>query len=151
VDLSCTNTNTVTKQSKMRFQTMNVIEGFHRVRPKWFLSSWYIRRKPCTYLTSRLAISPNVPKDAFSWASLLRSTIGCIQSNFWAYITTFGTNCAPILHPNVPKWDSTWPTSSWSSIGCVQNDFQAYGSSVQTMHRSCIKSSTISKRTETSF
>jgi hypothetical protein len=34
VDLSCTNTNTVTKQSKMRFQTMNVIEGFHRVRPK---------------------------------------------------------------------------------------------------------------------
>ena len=47
--------------------------------------------------------------------------------------------------------DSTWPTSPRSSIGCVQNDFRAYGSSVETMHQSCIKISTISKWTKTSF
>jgi hypothetical protein len=53
--------------------------------PKWFMSLWYIRRKPCTYIASRLVLSPNGPKRASSWASSPRSTIGCIQNNFWAY------------------------------------------------------------------
>jgi hypothetical protein len=52
---------------------------------------------------------------------------------------------------NELKWDSTWATSPRSSIGFVQNYFQAYGSLAQTMHLSCVKISTISKRTETSF
>jgi hypothetical protein len=34
VHLSCTNTNTVTKQTETRFQMMHVTEEFHRVRPK---------------------------------------------------------------------------------------------------------------------
>jgi hypothetical protein len=55
------------------------------------------------------------------------------------------------LSPNGPKWDSTWPTSPWSSIRCVQNNFWACGSSAQTMHLSCIKTSAVSKRTESSF
>jgi hypothetical protein len=29
---------------------------FHRVRPKWFLSLWYVRRKPRTFFASRLAL-----------------------------------------------------------------------------------------------
>jgi len=29
------------------------------VRPKRFPSLWYVQRKPCTYLVSTLALSPN--------------------------------------------------------------------------------------------
>jgi hypothetical protein len=35
---------------------------FYQVCPKWFLRLWYVWRKPCTYLASRLALSPNRPK-----------------------------------------------------------------------------------------
>jgi hypothetical protein len=59
VHLSCTNTNTVSKQTKMRFHITHVTYEFHWVRPKLFMSLWYIQCKPCTYLASRLALSPN--------------------------------------------------------------------------------------------
>jgi hypothetical protein len=36
---------------------------FHRVRPKLFPSLWYVQRKPCTYLVSRLALSQNKPDE----------------------------------------------------------------------------------------
>jgi hypothetical protein len=55
------------------------------------------------------------------------------------------------LFPNRPKWDLTWPTSSRGSIGCVQSDFCALVCSAQTVHLSCIKISTMFKRTKTSF
>jgi hypothetical protein len=71
--------------------------GLHRVRPKWFLSLWYVRRKPYTYLASRLALSPNELNQASTWASSPWSTIRCVQNDFWAY-GTFGTNRATILH-----------------------------------------------------
>jgi hypothetical protein len=51
--LSCT--NIVSKWTEMIFE-------FHPVRPKQFQSPWYVQRKPCTYLASRLALSPNGPK-----------------------------------------------------------------------------------------
>jgi hypothetical protein len=53
--LSCTNTNTVSKWTKTRFDMTYITWGFHRVRPKWFLSLWYVRHKQCSYLASRLA------------------------------------------------------------------------------------------------
>jgi hypothetical protein len=56
----------------------------------------YVRHKPC-YLASMLALSPNGLNRASTWASSLRSIIGCIQNYFWAY-GTFGANRAPILH-----------------------------------------------------
>jgi hypothetical protein len=68
VHLSCTYTNTVSKRTKMRFE-------FHRVHPKQILSLWYVRRKPCTILTSRLALSLNGPKRVFTWALSPRCTI----------------------------------------------------------------------------
>jgi hypothetical protein len=76
--LSCTYTNTISKQSEMRFK-------FHPVHRKQFLSLWYVRHKPHTYLPSRL--SPNGPKWVSTRASSPRSTIGCNQNNFWAYGT----------------------------------------------------------------
>jgi hypothetical protein len=42
---------------------------FHRVCPKWFMTLWYARHKPCTYLVSRLAQSPKGLKRASTWAS----------------------------------------------------------------------------------
>jgi hypothetical protein len=72
----CTDTNTISKQTKMRFL-------------------WYIQRKPCTYLALTLTLPPNGPKRASTWA-WTRSTIKCVQNDFWAY-GMFGANHA--LHP----------------------------------------------------
>jgi hypothetical protein len=59
MQLSCTDTNTVSKQKEVRFHMIHVTVEFRRVRPKRFLSLWYVPHKLCTYLTSRLALSPN--------------------------------------------------------------------------------------------
>jgi hypothetical protein len=59
--LSCTNTNTVSKRTKMRFHTTHVTYEFHRVRPKLY---WYVQCKPCTYLASKFALSTNVSNRA---------------------------------------------------------------------------------------
>ena len=48
VHLSCTGTNTVSKRTDTRFDMTHITEEFHQVRPNWFLSLWYVRRKPFT-------------------------------------------------------------------------------------------------------
>jgi hypothetical protein len=50
----------------------------------------------CTYLASRLTLSPNRLKRSSSWSTSPRSTILCAQSDFRSY-GIFGTNRAPIL------------------------------------------------------
>jgi hypothetical protein len=95
VDLSCNETNTISKWTETRFYLTHVTEEFHQVRPKRFLSLRYVRRKPFTYLESRLAPYPNEPKRASIWASSPWSTVWCVQNNFWGCVT-FGTNRAPI-------------------------------------------------------
>jgi hypothetical protein len=52
VHLSCI------QRTEMRFHMTHVTWEFHPVCPKWFLRLWYVWRKPCTYLASRLALSP---------------------------------------------------------------------------------------------
>ena len=69
------------------------------VRPNWFLSISYVPCKPCIYLASRLALSPNIQNWAFTWAPWPRSTIGCVQNGFLSY-GALGANRAPILHRN---------------------------------------------------
>jgi hypothetical protein len=64
VHLSCTDTNTASKRTEKRFHTTHVTYEFHQVRPKLFMSLWYLQCKPCTYLASRLALSPNGPNRA---------------------------------------------------------------------------------------
>jgi hypothetical protein len=61
VHLSCIDINTVSKWTKMKFHTTHPTYEFHWVRPQLFMSLWYLQCKPCTYLVSRLAISPNRP------------------------------------------------------------------------------------------
>jgi hypothetical protein len=62
--LSCTDTNTVSKQTKTRFHTTHVTYEFHQVHPKLFMSLRYVQCKPCTYLASRIALSLNRPNRA---------------------------------------------------------------------------------------
>jgi gamma-glutamylcysteine synthetase len=64
VHLSCTHTNTVSKRTITRFHTTHISYEFHWVCPKLFMSLWYVQCKPCTYLESRLALSPNGPNRA---------------------------------------------------------------------------------------
>jgi len=80
------------------------------VHPKRFLSPWYVRRKPCTYLALTLTPSPNGPNEI----------------------------------PHDPHHLGV-PSGASKTIS------EPMVRSAQTVHRSCIKISTISKRTETSF
>ena len=45
VKLSCTDTNTISKQKEVRFHMTHVTYEFHRVRPKRCLRLWSIRHK----------------------------------------------------------------------------------------------------------
>jgi hypothetical protein len=62
--LSCNDANTVSKQTKTRFYMTHVTLEFHRVPLILFSCLRYVRRKPCTNLASRVALSPNVPNRA---------------------------------------------------------------------------------------
>jgi hypothetical protein len=79
VHLSWTDANTISKWIETRFHMTHVTEEFHRVRLKWFPSLWYVWCKLCTYLASRLALSANATNRPSTWASLPRSTSGCIR------------------------------------------------------------------------
>ena len=60
--LSYTDNNTVSKWTETRFHLTHLTLEYHQVRPKRFLSLWYVWRQPCTYLPPTLTLSPNVPK-----------------------------------------------------------------------------------------
>jgi hypothetical protein len=130
--LSCSDANTVSKQTKMRFHMSHVTLEFHRVHPKRFPSLWNVWCKQSTYLEPRLALCPNRPKWAFTWASLPRSTIGSDQNDYLSPWYVWYKSCTYLaltltLSPNGPKHDLTRPTSSRGSVGCIRNDFWAYG------------------------
>jgi hypothetical protein len=86
---------TISKPMVHLMQTVHQSCVKMRTGPKWFTCLWYVRRKTCTNLVSRLAHSPNGPKRTSTWASSTRSTIRCIQK--W-FSSMFGPNHAPILH-----------------------------------------------------
>jgi hypothetical protein len=54
-----------------------------------------------TYCVSRLALSPKGLKQVSTWASSPRSTIVCIQNDFWAYGTLAQTVHLPCTDSNV--------------------------------------------------
>jgi len=88
----------------------HVTQEFHRVRPKQYMSLWYVQRKPCTNLTSTLTPSPNGPNEI----------------------------------PHDPRHLGVLSGASKTISELVVP-------SAQTVHRSCVKISTTSKRTKTSF
>jgi hypothetical protein len=131
-NLSCTETNTVSKRTKMSFHLSLVTQEYHPLHPKQFLSLRYDWRKPCSYDAPKLTLSPKGSKQDSTWPTSARSSNGCVQNGFlrlwyiwwklWSYLEPRLT-----LYPNGPKWDSTWPPSPRSSIRCAQKDFWAYG------------------------
>jgi hypothetical protein len=78
VHLSCVNISTISKQTKTSIHLSFISYEYHRVCLTWFSSLWYVQRKPCSYLASRLAQSLNRLKQVTTWPLSPRSTIGCI-------------------------------------------------------------------------
>jgi hypothetical protein len=117
VHLSCIEINTVFKWTKMIFHLTHVTKEYHRWCPKWFSSLWYVLRKLCPYLASRLILSPNRLKQAST-----RSTIGLPKA-----ISEPMVHLAQIVHiscleiKTISKRTETtfpWPTSPRCSIEC---------------------------------
>jgi hypothetical protein len=96
VHLSCSNTNTVMDRTETRFHMSHITLEFHQLRPKQFPSQCYVLHKQYTYLAPTLTLSPNGPKQDLPWPTSPRSSIGCVQNDFWGY-GTFSVNNAPIL------------------------------------------------------
>jgi hypothetical protein len=125
--LSCTDTNIVSKQTKMRFHTTHVTYEFHRVRPKLFMSLWYVRCKPCTYLASWVALSSNGLNRAPPDPHHLGVPSGASEMIYEPMVLLMQTehlSCTDAK--SISKRDSTWPTWPRSSIGCLQYYFWAY-------------------------
>jgi gamma-glutamylcysteine synthetase len=76
----CTDTNTISKWTTMRFHTTHVTYEFHRVRLKLFMCLWYVQRKLCAYVVSELALSPNGTNRAPPDPRRLRSTSGASKT-----------------------------------------------------------------------
>ena len=55
VHLSCVKISTISKRTETSFHLSIINYYYQRVRLKRFLSRWYVWRKPCTYLASRIA------------------------------------------------------------------------------------------------
>jgi hypothetical protein len=154
--LSWTDSSTISKLTKTRFHMTHFTLEFHRVRPKWFLRLWYVWHKPCTYLASRLALYLNVLNRASTCASSPRSTIRCVQNDFWA-CGTFGTNHAPLLqrHQYYFQMDQNEiphdPRHHGVPSGASKMTSEAMVRSAQTVLLSCVKISNIFERSGSSF
>jgi hypothetical protein len=155
VNLYCTNTNTVSKRTETRFHK-NHSPRSSIVCPRWFLSIWNVRHKPRTYIVSRLALSPNELKRASTWASSPRSTIGCIQNDFWAY-GMFSAHRAPILRQDLHHLQTEQnelrlePHHLGVPSGASKSIYVCVACLEQTVQLSCTDTNTISKKTETRF
>jgi hypothetical protein len=103
----------------------------------------------CTYLASRLAISFNGLDRASTWASSPRSTIRCVQIDFWG-CGTFGVNRAPILRQDYHYLQTNWikhplePRHLGEPSGASKMISKPTVRLVQTLHLSCFKISNIS-------
>jgi hypothetical protein len=88
VRLSCVKVSAISKRTKTRFDMTQVTYKCHRVQPKQDLT-W--PKSPTSYRAPTLTPSRNGPKWDLTWPKSPRSSIGCVQKDFWAY-GTFGAN-----------------------------------------------------------
>jgi len=153
--LSCIEINT-SKQTETSFHLTHVTLEYHHVCPKWFLSLWYVKRKPCTYLLPRLTLSPNRPKQASTWPTSPRSTSGCVKNDSRAY-GMFDANRASNLHrdSHCLQMDRNElpldPHHVAVPSGASKMISRPMVRSSQIMHLSCVEINTISKWTKISF
>jgi hypothetical protein len=106
--------------------------------------------------STRLTLYPNGPKQASTWHTLHRRTIGCAQSDFHAH-STFVINRAPILHQdqNYLQMDQNELPLDPRHLGVPSGVSKMISKPMvhasQTMHLSCIEINTISRQTKMSF
>jgi hypothetical protein len=111
---------------------------------KWFLSLWYVLRKPYTYLVSRLPLCPKGPKRASTWVLSPNGIIRCVQNDFWAFGTS-SANHAPILHRHIHCLQMERreiphdPCHLGVPSGASKIISEPMERSMQTMHLSCAK------------
>jgi hypothetical protein len=121
--LSCTDTKTVPKCTKMRFHTAHVTYEYHRVRLKLFMSLWYVQYKPCTYLVPRLALFPNRPNRAPPDPHHLGVPLGASKTIYEPVVLSVKTvNLSCVKISTICKHteqSSTRPSSPRSTIGFV--------------------------------
>jgi hypothetical protein len=98
VHLSCVKICTIYRQTEMSFHLSLVTKEHLRVRPKQFLSLWYVWRKPCTYLALTLTPYLNAPKWDSTRPTSPRSSIVCVQK-----ITEPKVHSAQIVHLSCVK------------------------------------------------
>ena len=60
---SCVKFSTTSKRTEMSFPLSFVTKEYHQVRPKRYLSLWYVWHEPCTYITLTQTPSPNRPNE----------------------------------------------------------------------------------------
>jgi hypothetical protein len=113
------------------------------VHSKLFLSLWYIWRKLCTYLASRLVLSPVEPHHqgvtSGSSKMISKPLVRFAQTVLLSYIQK-DRNGIPHDPPHVGVPSGVSKTISEPMV-CLAH----------TRHISCVKISTISKRNEMSF
>jgi hypothetical protein len=131
VQLSCIKISTISEQTKSSLHLSLFNYEYHRVRLKWFLSLWCIRRKPCTYVLPKLTLSLNETKHDSIWH--INKELYEVHPNWFLSISY--VPCKPCVYlasrlalsPNIPNRAFTsapWPRST---IGCVQNGFLSCG------------------------
>jgi hypothetical protein len=155
MQLSCVRSNTISKQS-VRFQLSLITYEYHRVRPKWFLSLWYVCHKLYTYHASTLILFPNGLKQDSTWPHQLGVLSGVskmISEPMVCLTQSVHLSCIKgntISKRTEMRFHIT--TSPSSCIMCGQNDFvELVVRLAQTVHLSCTDTNTIFKQTETTF
>ena len=154
--LSCIKINTISKRTETTFHLSLVTKWYHRVRPKRFLSLWYVWRKPCIYLAPTLTLSPSRPKQDSTWPLSPRSSIGCVKNVFQAYGMFSAT-----MHLGCVKIRTTSKRTKMSfHLSLVTKEYHRVHPKwfsepmvhlAQAMHLSCTNTNSVSKRTRMTF
>jgi hypothetical protein len=155
VHLSCFKISTISERTESSNHLSLVTKEYHQVHPKWFLILWYVRQKPCTYLTSRLALyQMNWIKHPLELRHL-RVLLGaskaiskptvCLAQT--VHLSWTDKNTLQIDQNEIPQD----PRHHGVPSGASKMISEVGVRSAQTVHLSCVKVSTIFERTESSF
>ena len=126
------------------------------MRPKQFLSLWYVRCKPYTYLASTLALSPNGPNELPlepHHLVLPSSASKTISEPMVRLAQTMHLSCTDTNTVSKRKEVRLHMTHVTFGVpsGATKMIYEPMVCSTQTVQLSCVKISTISKRSELSL
>ena len=125
--LSCVKISSISNRTITSFHLSLVTYEYHRVCPIRFLSLWYVRRKPCAYLTLTLTLS-QTPRNKIPHDPCHLEVPSRVPKTFSEPMVPSAQPCTYLtsrfaLPPNGQKRASTRALSPMITIGCVRNDF----------------------------